>query len=249
MNDIVICTAAILLDPLAAFLVEGVGAFLEDLFFISAADVCVAHNAWPAFLALCASKAPRAGVWHRRGHWRRDHGGRLFAGQGFYLQHAGVCLAEAALSNFAGGRRRGDWHGPFWEIQAGQSLYPENPEACVIISCKSIMRSGKIWAIEFVLKNCAFVSGKTQRKRCGIRTRLFPALAARAAIRWKRSFARGSRRRLVQSIKNYFFATIYILLRMQQSFHCNTHIRKPYSRRFYFWLHSWDISQRYTVPA
>lgn len=33
MNDIVICTAASLLDPLAAFLVEGVGAFLEDLFF------------------------------------------------------------------------------------------------------------------------------------------------------------------------------------------------------------------------
>lgn len=33
MNDIVICTAAILLDPLAAFLVGGVGAFLGDLFF------------------------------------------------------------------------------------------------------------------------------------------------------------------------------------------------------------------------
>lgn len=33
MNDIVICTAAILLDPLAAFVVGGVGAFLGDLFF------------------------------------------------------------------------------------------------------------------------------------------------------------------------------------------------------------------------
>ncbi|MDY5015726.1 MAG: ECF transporter S component, partial [Eubacteriales bacterium] len=33
MNDIVICTAAILLDPLAAFMVGGVGAFLGDLFF------------------------------------------------------------------------------------------------------------------------------------------------------------------------------------------------------------------------
>lgn len=33
MNDIVICTAAILLDPLAAFIVGGVGAFLGDLFF------------------------------------------------------------------------------------------------------------------------------------------------------------------------------------------------------------------------
>ena len=33
MNDIVICTAAILLDPLAAFMVGGVGAFLGELFF------------------------------------------------------------------------------------------------------------------------------------------------------------------------------------------------------------------------
>lgn len=33
MNDIVICTAAILLDPYAAFMVGGVGAFLGDLLF------------------------------------------------------------------------------------------------------------------------------------------------------------------------------------------------------------------------
>ena len=33
LNDIVICTAAILLDPLASFLVGGVGAFLGDLLF------------------------------------------------------------------------------------------------------------------------------------------------------------------------------------------------------------------------
>ena len=33
LNDIVICTAAILLDPLAAFLVGGIGAFLGDLLF------------------------------------------------------------------------------------------------------------------------------------------------------------------------------------------------------------------------
>ena len=33
MNDVVICTAAILMDPLAAFMVGGVGAFLGDLLF------------------------------------------------------------------------------------------------------------------------------------------------------------------------------------------------------------------------
>lgn len=33
LNDVVICLAAIVLDPVAAFLVGGVGAFLGDLFF------------------------------------------------------------------------------------------------------------------------------------------------------------------------------------------------------------------------
>ena len=33
MNDIVICVAAILLDPLAAFMVGGIGAFIGDLLF------------------------------------------------------------------------------------------------------------------------------------------------------------------------------------------------------------------------
>ena len=32
LNDIIICTAAIILDPVAAFIVGGVGAFLGDLF-------------------------------------------------------------------------------------------------------------------------------------------------------------------------------------------------------------------------
>ena len=36
MNDIVICLAALLLDPFAAFMVGGVGAFLGDLFFYPA---------------------------------------------------------------------------------------------------------------------------------------------------------------------------------------------------------------------
>lgn len=36
MNDIIICTAAIILDPLAAFIVGGIGAFLGDLLFYPA---------------------------------------------------------------------------------------------------------------------------------------------------------------------------------------------------------------------
>ncbi|MBO6014814.1 MAG: ECF transporter S component [Oscillospiraceae bacterium] len=33
LNDVIICTASILLDPFAAFMVGGVGAFLGDFFF------------------------------------------------------------------------------------------------------------------------------------------------------------------------------------------------------------------------
>jgi uncharacterized membrane protein len=36
LNDVVICTAGLLLDPLGAFLVGGVGAFLGDFFFYPA---------------------------------------------------------------------------------------------------------------------------------------------------------------------------------------------------------------------
>lgn len=36
LNDVIICTAAILLDPAAAFVVGGVGAFLGDFFFYPA---------------------------------------------------------------------------------------------------------------------------------------------------------------------------------------------------------------------
>ena len=34
LNDVIICTAAILLDPLGAFIVGGVGAFFGDMIFI-----------------------------------------------------------------------------------------------------------------------------------------------------------------------------------------------------------------------
>lgn len=33
LNDIIICTAAIILDPVGAFVVGGIGAFLGDMFF------------------------------------------------------------------------------------------------------------------------------------------------------------------------------------------------------------------------
>ncbi len=56
LNDAVICTAAILLDPLGAFMVGGVGAFLGDLLFYPAPMFVslVTHGIQAVVVSLCA---------------------------------------------------------------------------------------------------------------------------------------------------------------------------------------------------
>lgn len=58
MNDVIICTAAILLDPLAAFLVGGVGAFLGDLLFYPTPMFVslVTHGLQAVVISLCAHR-------------------------------------------------------------------------------------------------------------------------------------------------------------------------------------------------
>lgn len=58
LNDIVICTAAIILDPLAAFLVGGVGAFLGDMIFYPAPMFVslVTHGVQAFVISLCVNK-------------------------------------------------------------------------------------------------------------------------------------------------------------------------------------------------
>jgi uncharacterized membrane protein len=58
LNDAVICTAAILLDPLGAFLVGGVGAFLGDFFFYPAPMFVslATHGLQAVVVSLCAHK-------------------------------------------------------------------------------------------------------------------------------------------------------------------------------------------------
>ncbi len=58
LNDLIICTAAILLDPLGAFLVGGVGAFLGDLFFYPAPMFVslVVHGLQAVVVSVCARK-------------------------------------------------------------------------------------------------------------------------------------------------------------------------------------------------
>ena len=58
LNDVVICTAAILLDPLGAFIVGGGGAFLGDR-FVSPAPMCVSlltHGLQAVVVSRCAHK-------------------------------------------------------------------------------------------------------------------------------------------------------------------------------------------------
>lgn len=58
LNDIVICAAALLLDPVGAFLVGGVGAFLGDLFFYPTPMFVslVTHGLQAVAISLCAHR-------------------------------------------------------------------------------------------------------------------------------------------------------------------------------------------------
>lgn len=62
LNDIVIATAAILLDPLGAFIVGGVGAFLGDFFFYPTPMFVslVTHGLQAVVISLCVRKASEA---------------------------------------------------------------------------------------------------------------------------------------------------------------------------------------------
>ena len=61
LNDIVICTAAILLDPFAAFVVGGVGSFLGDLLFYPAPMFVslVTHGLQAVVISLIANRTLR----------------------------------------------------------------------------------------------------------------------------------------------------------------------------------------------
>ena len=58
LNDAVICTAAILLDPLGAFVVGGIGAFLGDLLFYPTPMFVslVTHGLQAVVISLCVQK-------------------------------------------------------------------------------------------------------------------------------------------------------------------------------------------------
>lgn len=89
LNDIVICTAAILLDPVGAFAVGGIGAFLGDMFFYPAPMFVslITHGVQAAVISFCA---------HRfRGH--RLSGSVLGVTLGAIIMVVGYSLGRAFI--------------------------------------------------------------------------------------------------------------------------------------------------------
>lgn len=66
LNDVVICVAAILLDPLSAFAVGGIGAFLGDLFFYPTPMFVslVVHGLQAVVISLCTRRIRGRREWH-----------------------------------------------------------------------------------------------------------------------------------------------------------------------------------------
>ena len=123
LNDIVICTAAIILDPLAAFMVGGVGAFLGDLFFYPTPDVGFTYNTRLAsnshfrFLTLCFEKETRAQLGNRRRCRRSNNDCRLFNRQSIFLRHSRGGNIKASVPDSSGGCRRSVRYAPLLEIR------------------------------------------------------------------------------------------------------------------------------------
>ena len=88
LNDVVICTAAILLDPFGAFVVGGVGAFLGDFFFYPAPMFVslVTHGLQAVVISLCA---------HRLFHGRRGLGAGVGVTLGAVIMVVGYTLGRA----------------------------------------------------------------------------------------------------------------------------------------------------------
>ena len=132
LNDIIICTAAILLDPLAAFMVGGVGAFLGDFFFYPT-HVCVSCDPRTsgrrdfAFCPSCDEKTSRRRLGNRRGNRSRYHGCGLFSRPRVYIQHPPVCNRQAALSDSSGGCGSGFRYAALLEMRPCEVF--QNPSA------------------------------------------------------------------------------------------------------------------------
>lgn len=128
LNDIIICTAAIILDPVAAFYSRRSRRVPRRPVLLSAPDVrLIGYPRTPGcyhlrFLALCSEEAPRARERNRRLNRRGHYGRRLLPRQSVYLQHPGIRRYEASFPDSSGGRRRSSRYAPVLEVRSLQAL-------------------------------------------------------------------------------------------------------------------------------
>lgn len=107
LNDVIICTAAILLDdPKAAFIVGGVGAFLGDLFFYPTPMFVslVTHGIQAVVICLLAHRGDKVSF---KGAALGVILGAVImvSGTCLYLQHTALRLYQTALPDSAGSSR------------------------------------------------------------------------------------------------------------------------------------------------
>ena len=93
LNDVIIVAAALSLDPLGAFLVGGVGAFLGDFFFYHPRTG--SRRYFPLCPALRKEESSTHLLWRllRRAH----RGYRLFSRQGLCIQYPGIFSHQTPL--------------------------------------------------------------------------------------------------------------------------------------------------------
>lgn len=102
LNDVIIVAAALSLDPLGAFLVGGVGAFLGDFLFLPSPHVCFAchpRTGSRRHFPLCpALRKEESSPYFLRRLLRRAHRGyRLFSRQGLCIQYPGIFSHQTPL--------------------------------------------------------------------------------------------------------------------------------------------------------
>ncbi len=90
LNDVVICTAGILLDPLGAFIVGGIGAFLGDFFFYPTPMFVslVTHGLQAVVISLCV---------HRLYHGKKTISAAIGVSIGAVIMVAGYSFGRAFL--------------------------------------------------------------------------------------------------------------------------------------------------------
>ena len=142
LNDVIICTAAILLDdPKAAFIVGGVGAFLGDLFFYpTPMFVSLVTHGIQAVVICQGRQGKLQGRCSRRNFRRCYYGCGLFSGTCFYLQHTALCLHQAALPDSAGSSRRCRWPDSLLQSRSAGALRQNVPQIIFTANTKAVVR-------------------------------------------------------------------------------------------------------------